>query len=178
MKALDRYKRNDAPPTPEPTEAHVRAIGFIDEMVTTMLAQNTALSPIVRMLQRMRPALLRDLATIPEEQLTAFLVDLGSRMIRAGGMVAVALPVTVDVPPIENVEPQPLYDVCADCGHIYDDHYPSPSRLSGRIYDNHSGCVMGGCKCVQFVCQVGVEMTATGPRVAESVTNGSRPHSG
>lgn len=149
MKALDRYKRADSPPPPEPTEAHVRAIGFIDEMVTTMLAQNTALSPIVRMMQRMRPALLRDLATIPEDQLTAFLVDLGSRMIRAGGSVPMVFPVgnPLDVDNLKDVEPPD--------DQVPGDIVPVPEYC--RI-ESHSET---GCTCADNV-----------------VTNGSGPHSG
>lgn len=84
MRALDRYRNPDTPATFEPTETHVRVVAMFDEMMTTMLSGNTTLSPVVRIMQRMRPAMLRDLAQVPEQQLRDFVVDLGRRMMLAG----------------------------------------------------------------------------------------------
>jgi hypothetical protein len=92
MKAIDRYRNNgagvDAPP--EPTETHIRVVAMFDEMITTMVGGGS-LFPVARMLQRMRPAMLRDLATVPESQLRDFVVDLGRRMMLAGDPMAMLL---------------------------------------------------------------------------------------
>lgn len=103
MRAIDRYRNGGTPAdTPEPTATHVRAVALLDELLSTMLGDNTTLNPMAKILQRMRPALLRDMTSVPEESLRTFLVDLGKRMMLAGdptiAIVADNRYVTPDVP--------------------------------------------------------------------------------
>lgn len=84
---LHRYQTDEpetAPVEVGPSEAHVKAVAFIDELLGSMMSSNSALSPIVKMMSRVKPAILRDLSQIPADQLQAFLVDMGKRMIDAG----------------------------------------------------------------------------------------------
>jgi hypothetical protein len=89
VRALDRYRGKDMSETEtlQPSPTHIRTGEFLDELFATMLGSSSAMGPIVKMMHRAKPALLRDMMTIPEPQLQQFLFDLGSRMVKASGVI-------------------------------------------------------------------------------------------
>lgn len=110
MRALDRYRGKDTETVVEtPSPTHVRTGDLLDELFSTMLGSSTV-APLVKVMHRAKPAIMRDMATIPEPELRQFLYDLGMKMVNASGHIVyeyaddyTGCPVTVGNGPVKNL---------------------------------------------------------------------------
>lgn len=90
---LARYRNLGADPATLPapvapvvvTDVHREVVALLDELLGFVPADAGPFGGLTRMLRRLEPALLRDFAKVPPDQVVMFLHQLGHRMLAVGG---------------------------------------------------------------------------------------------
>jgi hypothetical protein len=82
--ADSEHVRAELAPAPVITPVHRQVVALLDELLGFVPADAGPFGGLTRMLKRLEPALLRDFAKVPPEQVVAFLHELGHRMLAVG----------------------------------------------------------------------------------------------
>lgn len=90
----------------QPTLVHRQTVELLDELLQIVATDTGPFAAFLRMVRKLQPALLTDLAEVPEDRIVYFMHGLGRRMLSIGQAPAPA-PVEVSRGSVTEAEPEP-----------------------------------------------------------------------